>query len=571
MNTVWYGLGSNCKRILHSTFQARKARFWIKARLVAAAAIAVVHAFAVFAQSAPPPASDPLKQHYSAAAAFLSRGDQKDAAPEYQAFLSGALHRAANANAQIGETQRALDLFTQALEFDNRDAALLEDFASLRFDHDELPEAEALLNSALALHADDLRAHFLLGRVLFNEEKYLAAQPHLELEWTRGQTEYKDAWYLLGVTELKLQQLISAQELFKKALLRLGDKAGTHVRLGRAYYTGDYPDEAVVEFKKAIALDRKGLGQHYWLGLAYLGHNPEAGYARAEPEFRAELALAPSDFGSHYMLGYIALKQSRMAEAEKEITRALSLKPEDPSALLLAAELFSGTARDAQAEPLLRKAISALGTSSPPKYDAIRAHYMLGRLLQRTGQQEEAGKELALSEQLRKQLRDASGSTPKDRTAQGPQQNQSSEDMPRPATAEERAQAAAFIHQLSPPIALAFNNLGVIAANQHQCPACVNDFHRAGEWDPSLEGLDRNLGRAAFLCNQYEQAVPPLSRYLKQHSDDVGVRSALGLSLFRLGQYENVVEVLGPIQASIQSNPELAAAYATSVSKVEKK
>ncbi len=221
----------------------------------------------------------------------------------------------------------------------------------------------------------------------------------------------------------------------------------------------------------------------------------------------------------------------------------------------------------------MRKAISSLGNSSPPKYDAIRAHYILGRLLQRTARGEEAAKELALSEELRKQLRAASGSTPKDRTAQGPQQNQQQENMPRAVTAEERAQAAAFIHHLSPAIAEAFNNLGAIAANQHQCPACVTYFQRAGEWEPSQEDLDRNLGRAAFLCKQYEQAVPPLPRYLEQHADDVDVRSALGLSLFRLGEYKKVVEVLGPIQSSIQiqSNPELSDAYATSLSKTGKK
>jgi tetratricopeptide (TPR) repeat protein len=272
------------------------------------------------------------------------------------------------------------------------------------------------------------------------------------------------------------------------------------------------------------------------------------------------------------MLGYIALKESRLPEAEKEIMRALAIKPDDPAALLLAAELFSATARASEAEPLLRKAISALGTSSPPKYDTIRAHYMLGRLLQRTGRQEEGTRELALSEQFRKQLRDASGSTPKDRTAQGPQQNQQPEDMPRPVSAEERAQATAFLRQLSPAIGLAFNNLGAIAANQRQCPACVTYFQRAAEWDPSQDGLDRNLGRAAFLCQQYEQAVLPLSRDLQQHPNDVEIRSALGLSLFRLGEYKKVVEVLGPLQSSnqIRSNPELSDAYSTSLNKVEK-
>jgi tetratricopeptide (TPR) repeat protein len=539
---------------------------------LATAAITTAMAALTSAQSTPSAVpSDPLQQHYSAAAAFLSRGDQEHAGSEYRAFLTEALHRAANANAHIGETQKATDLFSQALEFDDHDTALLDDFASLRFDHDQLPEAEALLTSALALNANDTRTHFILGRVLFNEEKYQAAQPHLEVASARGAAQSKDAWYLLGVTELKLQNLTAAQALFQKTLLTLGDKASTHRRFGQAYYTGDYPDQSIVEFKKAIALDPKALGQHYYLGLAYLGHNPEAGYGRAQDEFRAELLLVPDDFGSHYMLGDIALKQSRMADAEKEITRALSLKPEDPSALLLAAELFSATARDPEAEPLLRKAIATLGTSSPPKYDTIRAHYMLGRLLQRTNRQEEALQELTLSEQLRKQLRAASGSTPKDRLDKGPQQSQQPEEVLHPVTAEERAQAAAFIRQLSPAIAEAFNNLGAIAANQRQCPACVTYFQRAGEWDPSHEDLDRNLGRAAFLCQQFEQAVAPFSRYLEKHADDANVRSALGLSLFRLGEYQKVVDVLGPIQPAIQSNPELADAYATSLSKIKKK
>jgi tetratricopeptide (TPR) repeat protein len=194
---------------------------------------------------------------------------------------------------------------------------------------------------------------------------------------------------------------------------------------------------------------------------------------------------------------------------------------------------------------------------------------MLGRLLQRTARGDEAVKELALSEDLRKQLRAASGSTPKDRIAQDLQRSQQAEETARPVTAEERVQAAAFLRQLSPAMADAFNNLGAIAANRRQCPACVTYFQRSGEWDPAQEGLDRNLGKAAFLCNQYEQAVPPLSRYLEQHAADVNVRSELGLSLFRLGEYKKVIQVLGPIQSSIQSNPELSEAYATSLNKAK--
>ena len=510
--------------------------------------------------------SDPLQQHYAAASAFLRRGDPQHAGGEYKAFLSEALHRAANAEAQISELSKASDFFAQAMEFANHDSSLFDDFASLRFDQGRLAEAETLLNSALQLNAGDVRAHFLLGRVLFNQEKYVIAKPHFEIALSKG--EPREVWFLLGVTDLKLQQLAAARDLFVKILIMLRDKASTHFRLGLAYYTGDYPDEAVIEFKKAIARDPKALDQHYYLGLAYLGHNPEAGFGKAEPEFRAELALSPADFRSHYMLGYIAFKQARTQEAEGELAQALSLKPADIATLLLTAEFDSGTHRDSDAEPLLRKAI-ALAGDSPLNYEIVRAHYMLGRILQRSGRTDEAAKELALSEELRLKFRAASGNTPSDRTP-GPRPDRPSADNPKTVSAEERLKAESFIRQLSPAVAEAFNNLGAIAANQQECPACVFYFQRAGEWDPSLEGLDRNLGRAAFLCKQYDQAVPPLSRYLEQHSDDVTVRSALGLSLFRLGNYQKVLQVLDPIRATIQSNAELLNAYTTALANVQK-
>jgi Flp pilus assembly protein TadD len=46
-----------------------------------------------------------------------------------------------------------------------------------------------------------------------------------------------------------------------------------------------------------------------------------------------------------------------------------------------------------------------------------------------------------------------------------------------------------------------------------------------------LEGLDLNWGRAAFLDGQYEQAIPPLERYLRLHPDSAEARSALASSL----------------------------------------
>ena len=64
------------------------------------------------------------------------------------------------------------------------------------------------------------------------------------------------------------------------------------------------------------------------------------------------------------MLAYIALKRNQMKEAEQELIRTRQLKPDDINTLLLTAELYTDTKRDAQAEPLLRKAIELAGPSS---------------------------------------------------------------------------------------------------------------------------------------------------------------------------------------------------------------
>jgi tetratricopeptide (TPR) repeat protein len=201
-------------------------------------------------------------------------------------------------------------------------------------------------------------------------------------------------------------------------------------------------------------------------------------------------------------------------------------------------------------------------------YEIVRAHYMLGRVLQREGRADEATRELAVSEELRLKFRAASGGASKERDATNPKPV---EETPRKTvSAQDRARAEMFVGELRSPVAEAFYNLGAIAANRQECPACVSYFQRAAEWNPSLQGLDRNLGRAAFLCKQYEQAISPLSKYLEQHADDVTVRSELALSLFQNEDYARVVQVLEPIKSSLSANPELSRVYTTALTKTGK-
>src|SRR5439155_24549514 len=142
-----------------------------------------------------------LELHYAAARDYLLHNDYERAITETSAFLAEALHRVANARAQTGDFSQASDNFAEALRFAPTDINLLADFGSLRFDQTQLPEAETLFNSAIEKEPANARVRLLLGRLLFSEDKYLAAKPHLDFAFSAGRRE--EIWYLLAVTDLK--------------------------------------------------------------------------------------------------------------------------------------------------------------------------------------------------------------------------------------------------------------------------------------------------------------------------------------------------------------------------------
>ena len=112
-----------------------------------------------------------------------------------------------------------------------------------------------------------------------------------------------------------------------------------------------------------------------------------------------------------------------------------------------------------------------------------------------------------------------------------------------------------------------YNNLGAIAATNSEYSRAVTYFERAAVWNPSLEGLDYNWGRAAFAGRQFADAVMPLSRYLKSHPDDTGGRSVLAMSQFMTGNYHSCMETLQPVIGKGDLIPEVEYAYAQSMIK----
>jgi tetratricopeptide (TPR) repeat protein len=485
-------------------------------------------------QSEPP---DALKLHFDAAGRYQYAGDARRAAAEYKAFLSEALHRVANGEAGVGRYEPALALLDEALKLSPAPKDLRLDYARVALDAEKLTRAKELAAEAVRIDPGDAQARFLLGRVLFHLQDYKGAREQLEAA-VSANPDFNTG-YLLGRVYLVLHEERLARTLFDEMIAGLGDTTLLHIYFGRAYSLLDYPEQAVEEFQKAMAEDSHAADAHYYLALAYLRHDESAGYAKAAPEFEAELKINPNDVRSHYMLGYIALKESRFPEAERELSQAAALQPRDLNTLVNLAEVYIAQERSAEAETMLRKEISLAQDAGERRRNG-RAHYLLGRLLVKAGKPEEAKQEMAIAAQQDDTRGMSSGPAAEARVIGSSSLAQQetpdrSDRTAANAAPEEIRKLEQFKAQMSPVIAEAYNNLGALAASSRFYAEALDWFEKASTWNPQLEGLDRNLGMAAFYAQQWNKAKNPLQRYVLSHAGDTVAHAALEETLKRMG------------------------------------
>lgn len=520
-----------------------------------------------------PSAEEVLQRHYDAARTYQLGGDNQQSAREYNAFLAGALRACARAYASTRDYDRATSLFEDALSLVPGDAETRLAYAEMYVQQEKWGDAAQQTDQVLKLDPGNSSAHALLGRILYTQDKFKEAREHLEA--AASVTPTFDTGYFLGITYLKLEDLPRARLVFDDMVRGFGDTARLHIVLGLAYRQVRLYDQAAQELAKAIAKDPKLGEAHYFLALAYLGRDSDAGFPAALPELETAVRLNPDDARSHYLLGYIAMKQHDYKRAEAELLRNAALDPRNPDAYVLLGQIYSESGRDADAEKAILKAISLTEDPSRNNYQIRGSHYVLGRILLRTGRAAEAEKQMRIAKDLADRSNQARTA---DSAANGKLSDlaelSKKDDMALPSAApaaettpEERKKVEAFVDQLKPAIADAYNNLGVIMAGEKDFEAALRFFRKTGQWSPTLQTLDRNWGMAAFYANEYQQAIDPLDRHLSSHPDDARARAALGLSLFMQQDFRNTRATLAPIQSEVDGDPGLSYAYAVSMLK----
>jgi tetratricopeptide (TPR) repeat protein len=517
-----------------------------------------------------------LQKRYETAQKYQSAQDLDRAANEYQIFLADALGEVAIGRAHAGDYDRAAADFDEVF-------TLVPDFPMMQIEYARAALASGHLEHAKLLSSDVLRkypqnakaqadAHAVLGQVLLKMDKNAEAKEQFERAVALD-SSFENG-YALAVAELNLGDRTAAANLFVEMLASFGDTAAIHMYFGQAYGNSDFQSDAVDEFRKAIAENDHLPWVHYSLAAALLATQGDANRSEAIAELRKEIALFPDEGTPYAALGHLLADDSQTpsAEAERDLKRGIQLDPSSPDGYLYLGQIYASQKKSAEAEKSLRQSIALTREVSRNKFQVQKAHYLLGRLLMQNGQTEEGKRELAASQllmqqnlsQARGQMSDYLG----DHTA-----GQSQATVPpmpmsaieKPLDLKASKQVDEFEKRISPAVADSYNNLGAIAGSKHNYLVAMHYFERAGEWNPSLPGLDYNFGRAAFEAKAFPRAIGPLSRYLSEHTDDASVRAELGMSQFMTGDYRAARNTLQAIEGGSAASLQVEYAYAASL------
>jgi tetratricopeptide (TPR) repeat protein len=524
--------------------------------------------------------SSPLQSLYEAAQQSQKSGDLNRAAESYRGFLAEALGELGNSHAQIGDYGRASALFDQALTLNPGAASLQRDYAATALDSGDLKHAETLARGLLSDYPDDPKGlalvHQILGRTLHRMNRDQEARKEMEAAISLDPSFANE--YDLAVVCLDLDDENCAAQIFSQLEAAHGDSPALHMQFGLAYGNSDFTPHAVTEFKKVIAEDPHYPGAHYSVAAALLAAGEdEKTLEEAEAELKEELTISPNDFLTYAALGKIEASYRRYPEAERYLKRAIVLNPKNPDAFLYLGQMYFDTNRPTEAEENLRRAIALTADQSRNHYQVQKAHFLLGRILMQKHEEDAAHAEMALAHAL------ADKALTKDKTqlaglldnkTAGAGAANSGVDAagmaPTPPHAADPAAVAkqkAFEKELTPAIADSYNNLGAIEASQKNYADALKLFGQAKEWSPSFEGLDYNMGRAAFMAADFPDAITPLSRYLKLHPGDSGIRGALAMSQFMTHDYAACIGELKGAGNEVSSIPQMQYIYADSLVK----
>jgi tetratricopeptide (TPR) repeat protein len=269
---------------------------------------------------------------------------------------------------------------------------------------DPLAEARTLAEKGAAAKSEDLLrgyiagrptsadAHFLLGYVLFREQK---AKESLA-EFTAGaklRRPKADELKTVASDYVMLGDYSDADKWFSEVTSETPGDADAWYLLGRTKYNESAFVEAISSFERALDLHSKWVEAENNLGLSFRELNePE----KARSAFQTAIDWqgdAPSDAQPFLNLGTLLADQRAFDKSVTYLARAAALSPENPRIHDELAKVYEAQNQLGQAQSELEKAVALAPSAS-------ELHFKLGRIYRREGMRDQAQREFDLCDKL---------------------------------------------------------------------------------------------------------------------------------------------------------------------------
>ena len=497
---------------------------------------------------------DSFKLHYEKAEALRRKGDLSAAEAEYAAILSETyytLGKILSAEPNYPESVTALEA---AAAYSPNSNEVLIDLAITYFHLEQYDKALVALNKAVSRDPRSLGARHMLGKTNFMLGDFERAISELQTALNASPNDY-DVAYTLGLAHLKRREIASATRIFDHMVEQLGNRPQLRMLIGRAYRETGFLSEAIEEFNKAAELDPQFPRVHYYLGLTYLLKDGISRLGDARQQFKIELAAHPEEFFANYYLGIVETVDRNWQVAEEYLSKASASQPDNPDPYFFLGQAFQGLEKYEKAIAAFKKTIALNPNLKHNDYQVTNAHYRLGQLLVKTGSIKEGQDELKVAADLKaaafkkdEARTQVFSSTDGSKLAELVAPEGLVAVIPaRDAKARTILQSEGEFYKKV--IAAAHNNIGLLRAERLDFRTAAEQFGLASQWDPSLEGVNFNLGLARYKAELYREALPPLESELKAHPENIAAKQLLGLSYFMTDNYSQASALLTQVVA----------------------
>jgi tetratricopeptide (TPR) repeat protein len=320
------------------------------------------------------------------------------------------------------------------------------------------------------------------------------------------------------------------------------DSVGTHVGKGYDALKQDRYEEAITEFRAALAMDPSlVLRARFPLAVALFE-------AHKNDEARQEFDEVRRAVGEHpnvtYYLGRLDLESLDYAGAIKNLNKAV-LKPPFPDTAYYLGYAYFKQGDLPNAEKWLKEAARLNPRDS-------RIPYQLGFVYRKQGHEDKAKQSMALAQQLKQKESEES----QVKTECGEKLEQGSRDA-----------ARAICDRLyDPDNPEKLTSLGMLYGQHGDLEAALKPLRRAAELSPQAPQMQYNLALTYFQLNQFENARKPLEPAVQRWPDVFQLNALYGAVLMKLGDLQPAYQALRHArELNPQDQPTAEMLYATTM------